>query len=213
MEAGSWYVRHVSGDPLNPKTLGSRVSRALLWLLRGWHVETDMVPPERTVMLAVPHTTNLDGILLILITRSVGLDASWMVKDFWVKAPFGWLTKRVGAIPVNRSKSNGMVGQMVDRFASAERFQLLVPPEGTRGRTEHWKSGFYRIAVDAGVPVTPTYLDYSRRRAGFLPPIAMTGDATVDMDAIRAVYPDAHLMAKHPDKFGPIRLREEPAAE
>lgn len=172
-----------------------------------------MVPPDRTVMLAVPHTTNLDGILLILITRSVGLSSSWMVKDFWVKPPFGWLTKRVGAIPVNRSKSNGMVGQMVDRFDAGQPFQLMVPPEGTRGRAEHWKSGFYRIAVDAGVPVTPTYLDYSRRRAGFLPPITLAGDVAVDMDAIRAAYPEAQVMAKHPDKFGPIRLRDEVPAE
>lgn len=160
-------------------------------------------------MLAVPHTTNLDGILLILITRSVGLGSSWMVKDFWVKAPFGWLTKRVGAIPVNRRKSNGMVGQMVERFDTGEPFQLLVPPEGTRGLTEHWKSGFYRIAVEAGVPLTPTYLDYSRRRAGFLEPITLTGDMQVDMDAVRAAYPDVKHMARHPEKFGPVRLREE----
>ncbi len=199
----------MSRNPVHPTPRGSRIARFLLKLLGGWRIETDGFPPDQTVMLAVPHTTNLDGILLVLVTRSVGLDAHWMVKDFWLKAPFGWVTKRVGAIPVDRRTSTGMVGQMVERFDGDAPFQLLVPPEGTRGLTEQWKSGFYRIALDAGVPVTPTYLDYRRRRAGILDPITLTGDVTADMTAIRAAYPDAKAMARHPDKFGPIRLREE----
>ena len=204
-----WYGPLVTGDPKNPKSFGSRVARAVLWLMRGWKIETTSDVPDRTVMLAVPHTTNVDGLLLVLLTRSVGLDSSWMVKDVWLKPPLGWLIKRVGAIPVNRSKATGMVGQMVARFQDSERFQLMVPPEGTRGLTEEWKSGFYRIALEAGVPVTPTYLDYRRRRGGFLEPIDLTGDPVVDMDAIRAAYPKAKEMAKHPDKFGPIRLGAE----
>ncbi len=192
-----------------PTSFGARSARLLLRLLRGWKIESTQLPPERTVMLAVPHTSNLDGVLLVLLTRSVGLRSNWMVKDFWVSAPFGWLTRRVGAIPVNRRAASGMVGQMVDRFDGGGPFQLLVPPEGTRGLTTEWKSGFYRIAVEAGVPVTPTYLDYRRRRAGFRPPILMTGDVDVDMAAIRAVYPDAKEMARYPDKFGPIRLDAE----
>lgn len=160
-------------------------------------------------MLAFPHTTNLDGLLLVLLTRSVGLSSNWMVKDVWLKPPLGWLTKRVGAIPVNRGKANGMVGQMVERFATGEDLQLMVPPEGTRSRTDTWKSGFYRIAVEAGVPVTPASLDYSTRRGAFLEPIVLTGDVDVDMAAIRAAYPNPAAMARHPEKVGPIRLRDE----
>ncbi len=194
---------------IDRKATGSRVARALLRLMGGWKIETTDVPPARSVVLAVPHTTNMDGVLLVLLTRSIGLDSNWMVKDVWLKPPMGWLLRRVGAIPVNRRKSTGMVGQMVERFDRDEPFQLLVPPEGTRGLTEVWKSGFYRIAVDAGVPVTPSYLDYRRRRGGFLSPITMTGDVRTDMDAIRAAYPEAKQMAKHPDKFGPIALSAE----
>lgn len=203
------YRPVVTADPMNPKTMGSRVARALLWLLRGWRIETTSVSPDRTVMLAVPHTTNLDGLLLVLLTRSVGLNANWMVKDVWLKPPMGWLIGRVGAIPVDRRKATGMVGQMVERFDDGGPFQLLVPPEGTRGLTTTWKSGFYRIALDAGVPITPAYLDYRRRRAGFLAPIEMTGDVDRDMAAIRAAYPEAKQMARHPEKFGPIRLATE----
>jgi len=199
----------VSGDPVNPTTFGSRAARAMLRMLGGWHIETTELPPSRTVMLAVPHTTNLDGLLLVLLTRSVGLKSSWMVKDFWLKPPLGWVIGRVGAIPVDRSKATGMVGQMVQRFDEVDEFQLMVPPEGTRSLTTTWKSGFYRIAVDAEVPVTPAYVDYRNKTGGFLAPIAMTGDVDADMDAIRSAYPEAKAMARHPDKFGPIRLSAE----
>lgn len=204
-----WYGPLVSGDPMNPKTFGSRAARAMLWMLRGWRIETTTLPAPRTVLLAVPHTTNLDGLLLVLLTRSVGMKSSWMVKDFWLKPPFGWVVGRVGAIPVDRSRATGMVGQMVELFDEGGAFQLMVPPEGTRSLTTTWKSGFYRIAVDANVPVTPAYIDYRNRTGGFLDPIAMTGDVDVDMAAIRSAYPEAKQMARHPEKFGPIRLGAE----
>ncbi len=166
-------------------------------------------------MLAVPHTTNTDGLLVVLVTRSIGLAASWMVKDVWLKPPIGWVTRGVGAVGVNRRAPSGMVQQMADRFdqaaTSGESFHLLVPPEGTRSRAEHWKSGFHRIALDAGVSVVPTYLDYRAKRAGCGEAIEMTVDAAADMDAIRAFYDSIKVseMPRHPEKFGPIRLRDE----
>lgn len=161
------------------------------------------------MILAVPHTTNLDGLLLVLLTRSIGMPAHWMVKDVWVRPPIGWITRRVGAVGVNRGQASGVVGQMVERFAENEEFRLLVPPEGTRSRADHWRSGFYRIALEADVPVVPSYLDYRSRRGGFLPAIDLTGDAVTDMNAIRAAYPEAREMARHLDRVGPIELRAE----
>lgn len=168
------------------------------------------MPTEpHAVMLAAPHTSNLDGLLLVLLTRSVGMRAYWMVKDTWVKPPMGWLTKRVGAVPIDRKKSNGVVGQMVEEFEQRDRFLLMIPPEGTRSRAEHWKSGFYQIALTAGVPVIPSYVDYRTRRAGFGPAFTLTGDKRVDMDVLREFYRHGAEMAKAPEKFGPIHLRDE----
>ena len=161
------------------------------------------------MILAVPHTTNLDGLLLVLLTRSIGMPGHWMVKDVWVRPPIGWLTRRVGAVGVNRGTATGMVGQMADRFAEHDEFRLLIPPEGTRSHVDHWKSGFYRIALEADVPVVPSYVDYRSRRGGFLPAIQLTGDPVTDMDAVRAAYPEASEMARHPDRVGPIGLRSE----
>lgn len=194
-----------------PTTWSARAARLGLKLCGGWTFEPSPMPPDQAVMLALPHTTNTDGLLLVLVTRSIGLQANWMVKDFWLKPPFGWIVRRVGGVPVDRRKSTGMVGQMAERFAHQERFHLMVPPEGTRGLTEHWKSGFYRIAVAADVVVVPAFLDYRTKRAGFGEAMRMTGDRAADMDRIRAHYDElgGAAMAKHPEKFGPIRLDDE----
>ncbi len=189
--------------------MGAKAARVGLRLLRGWKIEGELPTQSHAVMLAVPHTTNMDGLLLVLLTRSVGMGSNWMVKNTWTKPPMGWLTKRVGAVPVDRSQATGMVGQMVEMFSDRDEFVLMIPPEGTRSLAENWRSGFYQIALDADVPVIPAYLDYRTRRGGFLAPIELTGNRSADMDAIRAVYPGAAQMAKDPAKFGPIRLRDE----
>lgn len=198
-------------EPRNPKTIGSRLARAGLWVLGGWKMNAPLPTEPQAVMLACPHTSNLDGLLLVLLTRSVGMPAKWMVKDTWTKPPIGWLSRRVGAVPVDRSKPNGMVGQMVERFESGDDFLLLIPPEGTRSLTDHWKSGFYRIATNAGVPVVPAYVDYNTRTGGFGSPIVLTGDIGDDMDKLREFYADGATMARKAEKFGPVRLADEPA--
>jgi 1-acyl-sn-glycerol-3-phosphate acyltransferase len=160
-------------------------------------------------MLAAPHTTNMDGLLLVLLTRSIGMTAKWMVKDTWTKGPIGVVTTRVGAVGIDRDTANGVVGQMVEEFERSDELHLLIPPEGTRSRADYWKSGFYQIALEAGVPVIPSYVDYRSKRAGFGAGRMLTGDRAADMDVFRYFYRDGAEMAKHPAKFGPIRLRDE----
>ncbi|MEZ4222591.1 MAG: 1-acyl-sn-glycerol-3-phosphate acyltransferase [Polyangiaceae bacterium] len=193
----------------DPKTVTSRIARAGLAALGGWRYTSALPAPRRAVCLALPHTDNMDGLLLVLLAESVGLKLSWMVKDDWGKPPVGILIRKVGGVPIDRSKANGMVGQMIEEFARRDDFYLAIPPEGTRGRTEYWKSGFYRIALGAKVPVVPGYLDYGNKEGGFGPAIELTGDVKADMDAIRAYYAESQPRPKHPEKFGPIRLREE----
>lgn len=179
----------------------------------GWRLESEIPEPRKAVILAVPHTHNMDGVLLVALAQSIGMSISWMVKDVLGKPPVGYIVRGVGGVPVDRSKANGLVGQMIAEFERRDDFYLVIPPEGTRSRTEYWKSGFYRIAMGANVPVVPGFLDYSRKVGFFADPIMLTGDVKADMDVLREVYKDARGMAKNPEKFGPIRLREEdPAA-
>jgi 1-acyl-sn-glycerol-3-phosphate acyltransferase len=196
-------------DAPKSSTPSARLARIGLKLLGGWKFEGPLPTESSSVILAGPHTSNLDGLLLVLITRSVGLRSSWMVKDTWTKAPIGWITKRVGAVGVNRREASGMVGQMAAQFASRDVFHLMIPPEGTRSRAEHWRSGFYHLALDADVPVSASCLDYRTKRGRIGAPYRLTGDKVVDMDHFRREYAEGAEMARYPDNFGPIRLRDE----
>jgi 1-acyl-sn-glycerol-3-phosphate acyltransferase len=64
----------------------------------------------------------------------------------------------------------------------------VVPPEGTRSRTRHWKTGFYWIAHEAGVPIVLAYMDYPRKLSGLGPVFTPSGDIEADMVRIKAYY-------------------------
>jgi 1-acyl-sn-glycerol-3-phosphate acyltransferase len=177
--------------------------------MAGWRFETEPPPIKKYVCLAVPHTSNWDGLLLIGLARSVGLPMSFMIKREWTQGPMGPLMRRLGAVAIDRRGSNNVVDQMIAELERRDELVLVIPPEGTRKRADHWRSGFYHIARGAGVPVVPGYLDFARKRAGLGAPIVLTGDVRADMDRIRAFYAAQRPTAYDPDSFGPIALREE----
>lgn len=167
--------------------------------------------PRKAVCLAMPHTYNLDGLLLVLLSQSVGMSISWMIKDTWGRPPVGWLVRASGGVTIDRSRAHGVVDQMIAEFARRDDFYLVIPPEGTRKRTDYWKSGFYHIALGASVPVVPGFLDYRNKHGYFGEPIPLTGNVRADMDELRRTYAGVAAMAKFPEKVGTIRLREEDA--
>jgi len=183
--------------------------KALPLRLVGWKFEGEKPTVGKCVVLAYPHTSNWDGLLLVALAQSIGLEMSWMIKNDWVKGPMGAVLRGVGAVGVDRSGAHNLVEQMIAEFAKRESLTLVIPPEGTRRRTDTWKSGFYHIARGADVPVVPGYLDYGRKRAGLGPPIDLTGDVKVDMDRIRAFYATVDAKGKVPEHVGPIALRDE----
>jgi len=179
--------------------------------LAGWKFEGEKPLEKKYVCLAWPHTSNWDGLLLIALTKSIGLSMSWMIKDDWIKGPMGAALRRLGAVAIDRAASHNVVHDMIDAFRRADELVLVIPPEGTRRRAEAWRSGFYHIARGAGVPVVPGYLDYRRKRAGLGAAIHLTGDVKADMDAIRAFYARVNPRGLVPENVGPIRLRDEDA--
>ncbi|MSP63945.1 MAG: acyltransferase [Myxococcales bacterium] len=177
--------------------------------LAGWRFDGEPPAIKKYVCLAVPHTSNWDGLLLVAMGRRMGLPLSWMIKDTWFRGPMAPVLRGVGAVPIDRRRANNIVEQMIQEFERRDELVLAIPPEGTRKRREYWKSGFYHIALGAKVPVVTGYLDYGRKVGGLGPPIAMTGDVRADMDKIRAFYAARDVTARVPAGFGPIRLREE----
>ncbi len=184
-----------------------------LWMARlflritGW--KADGVRPDvpKYVLIAAPHTTNWDFPFTLAFAAVFGIRIRWMGKHTLFRWPFGWFMRAVGGIPIRRERNNDLVRTMADDFGNHEQLALTVPVEGTRSRVEYWKSGFYHIARQAGVPIVPGYLDYARKRGGFGPALMPSGDLKADMDKLRAFYADK--IGKFPELFGPVRLREE----
>jgi 1-acyl-sn-glycerol-3-phosphate acyltransferase len=184
--------------------IGSAFLKAMGWRCEG-------VAPEAThyVLIAAPHTSNWDFPLMMGMSFTLGIHIAWMGKHTLFKPPFGPMMRALGGVPIERHKRANVVEQMIERLGRPEPLALTVPAEGTRGRTEHWKSGFYHIARGADVPVVLAYLDYGRKVGGIGPTVRLTGDFQRDMDVIRAFYADK--TARFPEAFGPVRLKEEEA--
>jgi len=189
--------------------------RALIgrWFLKliGWTRVGGLPSIDKFVFIAAPHTSNWDLILMIAAAWSMKAHVHWLGKHSLFKWPFGWMTRAVGGLPVDRRKPQGLVAQAVELFARSDVLFLAVPVEGTRGRRDHWRSGFYHIARGADVPVATGFLDYGTRRCGLGELIHLTGDMTADMDRIREFY--RPVKGKYPELQGPVRLREETVAE
>lgn len=173
----------------------------------GWKPEG--APPERRrfVLIAAPHTSNWDLFYLLAFAEHYDVRISFMMKHTVFRGPLGPLFKSLGGIPIYRHKRGDLVKQMVGAFGERDDFVLVVPAEGTRSRVEFWKSGFYHIACEAGVPIVLSYLDYARKRGGFGPGVVPSGSITDDMDAIRHFYADKS--GRHPHLFAEPRMREE----
>ncbi len=176
----------------------------------GWTPTGERPICQRFVLIAAPHTSNWDFPLLIAFAEYFEIPISWIGKHTLFRPPMGAVMRALGGIPIDRSKRDDRVAQLARLFDERERLALVVPAEGTRGRVDHWKSGFYHIARTAGVPIVMSYLDYTRKTGGFGGSFEPSGDIRVDMDRVRDFY--AGRRGRHPERFGEIRLLEESKA-
>ena len=175
--------------------------------LTGWKTLGEIPKLDRCVLIAAPHTSNWDLPIMLAIGFRFGVRVNWLGKHTIFKGLHGWLFRKVGGLPVDRRSRHDTVQTVAQMIRSAPHIFLTMSPEGTRSRTEHWKSGFYHIALAADVPVVCGVLDYARKEGGFGPTFHLTGDMTADMDQIRGYYADKR--GNRNELFGPVRLRDE----
>ena len=156
----------------------------------GWTLDGQLPAGcTKCVSIAAPHTSNWDLPYLLMVAFALRLNVQWMGKGQIFRFPFGPLMRWLGGIPVNRAASSNLVAASAQAIRDAPgEILLVVSPEGTRGKTQRWKTGFYWIAQQAGVPIVMTYLDYPRKLSGIGPVFQPTGDMEADMAAIRAWY-------------------------
>lgn len=184
------------------------ITKLFAWWFRwkGWKVVGPMpAGVQKAVVVAAPHTSNWDFVYALATFRILGLKVNYLAKKELFRFPLRFILEGTGGIPVERKKSQNLVDAMVQMFRDNESLYLLAAAEGTRKKVTKWKSGFYHVAMGAGVPVLLGYLDYKNKRAGFGPAIYLTGNKQQDMARIREFY--SRIEGKHPECFDPEAIR------
>lgn len=178
-------------------------ARWLLWI-GGWTIVGGIPDEPRAVLIAAPHTSNWDGFWALTYKVAVGLDVRFFAKHtlFWF--PLSTILRRLGGVPLDRKKATSAVSIAVQLFASNERFYFGLAPEGTRALRDGWKTGFYRIAMGAGVPILLGFLDYSTRRIGIDGRLDPTGDMEADLKVCADFY--ASVKGRWPNRTSPVRI-------
>lgn len=165
----------------------------------GWKTIGPAPKDRKYLFVAAPHTSNWDLFFMVLIASSLKVKLYWMGKESIFNFPFKRTMLWMGGIPIDRSKSNDVVSNMVDIYNSCEELVVAVPPEGTRAQTSYWKTGFYHIANGANIRICLGFLDFAKKEGGIGPMFTTTGDLEKDMQEIKAFY--ANITGKYPDRF------------
>lgn len=177
----------------------------LCWLvlkLAGWRIIPTPALPAKAVIMVYPHTSNWDFIIGILFRFAARLPIRWAAKDTLFAGVPGRFFRALGGVPVNRRERTGFVEQMAFACASSENFYLAITPEGTRSTVNHLKSGFYRLAMTARIPLMLGCIDYARREVGIIGLFQPTGDEQTDLQVLATAYADRR--GKFPAQQGPF---------
>lgn len=193
----AWYV--VTYDA--PSPVLRKLARLIL-RLGGWTPVGGLPDSPKAVVIAAPHTSNWDGFWALTYKVAVGLDVRFLAKKslFWF--PLGNLLRWLGAIELDRGRAVNAVQAAIDEFDRNESFYIALAPEGTRGLTPGWKTGFYRIARGANVPVWLGFLDFRNKRIGIGAQIALSGDVDADLAVMREYY--SGIVGRWPEQTSPI---------
>ena len=184
------------------------LARLSYWILKklGWTFHVDLPEINKFVAIAAPHTSNWDFPLGILAAKAINLKVNWLGKHSMFHWPYGWFFRAIGGTPVRRDTGQNYMQQLTGLFNRSEHLVLALAPEGTRSKTDHWKTGFHSIARAAGVPVLMAYLDYGKKQVGIGGMFYPSDDIETDFCIIREYYQDR--LGKNPEKASLIQVRK-----
>ena len=184
--------------PRRGNALTRATGRTLLRLF-GWRIEGELPNVSKFVAIMAPHTSNWDFFFGLCAIFELGVRVDWVGKHTLFRRPWGTFMRFLGGTPIVRTESKGAVGQIVEAMRGRESYVLGLSPEGTRKRVNRWKTGFYHIARQAGVPILQTYFDYDRKIVGIGPLFSPTGQIERDLAEIQDFY--RGMPGKHPAQF------------
>lgn len=176
--------------------------------LTGWHTVGEV--PSSGILVGAPHTSNWDWVAMLLLMWSGGVPPRVLIKAEIMRTPLGPLLRANGGISLDRDHPGTVVRDLLAEASAGEPFLLVIAAEGTRKKRDYWKSGFYRIARQSGLPISLGFVDGPTRTLGFGPTFTPSGDVRADMDLVRAFYADKQGI--HPERRTEPRLREEDSA-
>lgn len=172
------------------------------WLLykhMGWAVEITEPHPDKYIICLAPHTSNWDFAIGQLYAGAAGIKSNFLMKKEWFFWPLGPIFKRLGGIPVWRSKHTSMTDNLAETARKADSFRLCITPEGTRSLNPDWKKGFYYIALKAELPILLYGVDYKKRYIKCTRTIIPNGDIDEQMREIKLYFKD--FEGKKPERF------------
>ena len=190
----------MSVEQRRPSLISRLFRRTLVGVYRhnGWRTHGVVPEPRKFVLIAAPHTSNWDFINFVGVTEDLGMMPHFMAKSSLFRWPWKNFLLDMGGVPVNRASGENYVRQMIDEFNRRSEFMLTIAPEGTRDNVGAWKTGFYHIAMGAGVPLVIGMMDYAKKTGGLGAAIWPTGDYEADMAKLAEIY--ATVTPRHPAK-------------
>lgn len=171
----------------------------MLYKHLGWTKNVTESHPDKYIICLAPHTSNWDFAIGQMYMRAENFHANFLMKKEWFFWPLGILARKIGGIPVYRSKKSHMTSLLAEEAKKREKFCLTITPEGTRSYNPEWKKGFYYIALEAGIPILLYAIDFERKLIQCTRTFVPTGDVEADMKEIKQYYRD--FKGKHPEKF------------
>ena len=170
--------------------------------ISGWKLVGELPDFPKFVIVGVPHTSNWDFVLFLALALVLKADLRVMGKKELFRWPLTGFFLWCGVVPVDRSKSQGMVELTVKAIQEAERFQLVIAPEGTRKKVGQWKMGFYHIAKQANIPVVTGFVDSTTKTCGIGPTFTLSDDMEADIKSIKAFFKDK--VGINPEQMGEL---------
>ena len=175
--------------------------------LRAARWKTVGTVPSRGILVGAPHTSNWDWVLTMLLAWDSRVQIRLLVKESFFKGPLAPFMRWTGAVALDRDDPGATIRKLLADAETDETFLLGIAAEGTRSKADYWKSGFYRISQQTGIPITLAFVDKPSRTVGWGPTFAPTDDVVADMDRIRAFFADKSGLK--PELATEPRLREE----
>lgn len=160
----------------------------LLLKIGGWKMVGEWPNVPKMVMIAAPHSSGWDAVWGMAIKAATGVEIIFIGKAELFKGPLGWVLRKLGGRPVDRSAPGDIVEQIAAQIRDSEKMWFVLAPEGTRKRVQHWKPGFWKIARKAGVPVCCAWFHYPDKTIGIGELVELTDDFESDMKRIREIY-------------------------